>query len=407
MTAAAGRGLASRLAGYPPLVFLFVLPIAHTTPLRHLCLALSVVAAVLAWRRSRPAHGPARWLVVAIAFWFVVCAAATLASGDFEYSQGEFRNEVVYTLAAFAIFWCLTDGEAAWRRWQLVLLASFFTAAALCIGSFVAHRDFVRATWVGDRNAYSTYVVLIYPLLLWTAFGGSDRRIALRVAGGVAIALAFATGALTLNRNMWIGMAIESAVFPLLLLRLRAGRRLPSRMVLVAAMAGLVVFAAIFTFVNREKNAAATVSAEQLNEAFTKDPRLEIWDYAVQRIEERPWTGYGYGRGILRRDFRERFGMALKWHGHNVVLNYGLEAGIAGMAAIALLFLALFAWCWTLYRRADPGVRPLGALGMTMIAGIALKIMTDDILVRDNALLFWSVLGMVGGLAAGRRTSAP
>ncbi len=41
-----------------------------------------------------------------------------------------------------------------------------------------------------------------------------------------------------------------------------------------------------------------------------------------------------------------------------------------------------------------------------MLTGIVLKVMTDDILVRESSLLFWSCLGMTFGLAAVSRPTS-
>jgi O-antigen ligase len=138
---------------------------------------------------------------------------------------------------------------------------------------------------------------------------------------------------------------------------------------------------------------------------FDRDPRFEIWVYAAERIRERPWSGYGYGRGILRSDFRTHFDNILKWHGHNVVIDYVMEAGVLGGVVIIGLFVALAMHAWRIYRSGDERAWRFGVWSLAMLAGIALKVMTDDILVRESSLLFWSALGMSFGVAsrAGRR----
>lgn len=391
----------TRFALIAPSVFLFILPITHTTALRHLCLLLSVIVMLWVWKRNAPLSLPGRFSLWAIGFWFCVGLMATLISIDFEYSQGEFRNEVIYTLLAFGVFYVLTDSIQAWKRWRAILLIACLLMSLLCLTSFYRYGDFVRDSLIGDRNAYSTYIVLIYPFLLLLVATRPEQLGFNKVWVYLAIVLSFVTGALSLNRNMWFGLAAQTLLFILLFLfHPQDRRKKPVKRLGFLAVAGLIIFAGIFTLVDREKNVVTTSGGEQVQTGFMADPRLEIWKYAARHIADHPWLGHGYGRGILRKDFRTHFDDPLKWHGHNIVLNYGLEAGIFGMVSILLLFAALYDQCWKIYRHRDLAISPFGAWGLTMLIGISIKMMTDDILVRDNALLFWSMLGMIWGLSA-------
>ncbi len=302
-----------------PCIVLFVLPIAHTTPLRFVCIGLSAVGAVATLAFHRAPRTPPRAVLVAMALWIVVCLVASFSSIEPAYSWGEFRNEVATPTVAFAAFFWLTDDVTAWRRFRTILLASFFVVTIVAITSYQRDADWLRSSFVGDRNAFSTYVVLIVPLLLlsWTSPDFADRtRRAVLVA---AFVLAVLAGASTQNRNMWFAIAAECVVFAALvwLRASRERRRALGRRFMVAGAAGVIAFAALVAFVIEQKAVVSGTSVEE-QARFDRDPRFEIWHYAGERIAERPWTGYGYGRGILRRDFRARFGDPLKWHGHNM-----------------------------------------------------------------------------------------
>jgi len=388
-----------------PAAFLFLLPIAHTTPARFACLVLSVVGVIASYRRRLPSQRPPLFLVLAIGFWFCVCLFACLASIEPAYSWGEFRNEVLSTVAAFVVFYVATDDATTLRRWRVALLASFVTVVTVAAVSYLVGVDWSRAGFVGDRNAYSTYVVLIVPFLCLQWFETRATSLTWRIGMGIAIVAALVTGAFTQNRNMWFAIAGEFVVFALLVLgRLPAAdrRRLRKRAI-VTGLLGTLVLVAALAYVVRQKAVVSHTSTEE-QARFDRDPRFEIWAYAAERIRQRPWSGYGYGRGILRSDFRTHFDNPLKWHGHNLVVDYVLEAGVVGGVAIVLLFIALLARAIALYRSGRPELWPAGAWVITMLAGIAFKVMTDDILVRETSLLFWSVLGMTFGLAS--RTSA-
>lgn len=384
-----------------PALFLFVLPIAHTTPLRIVCLVLSLVTAIVARRRNRSARLPPPGLMVTIGYWICICLASSWTSIEPGYSWGEFRNEVLSTIAAFVVFYALTDDERAWRRWCAVLFASFLVIASIAVVSYGLGMDWGRAGLVGDRNAYSTYVVLIVPFLFLLWLRGVDRGPLWRGGIALAIVLALVSGAFTQNRNMWFAVGVEAIVFAALVwFRLSATERLGVRRRYVAAsLIGLVVFGGALAFVIQQKAAISKTTTEE-QARFDRDPRLEIWVYAAGRIGERPWFGRGYGRGILRSDFRTHFDNPLKWHGHNMVIDYALEAGVFGAIAIIALLLALTIHAARLYRTGDVALWPIGAWTLAMLVGVVIKTTTDDILVRDSSLLFWSVLGMNFGLAS-------
>ncbi len=390
-----------------PGIFLFILPFTHTTPLRLLCLALSLIVLVasiaLNAKRRAAFVAPSPPFLAAVAFWFLVSIVACFSSIEPSYSWGEFRNEVVYPLVAFSVFYWLTDDAGAWRTWRAILLASFCGVSVLAIASYLQDREWLRSSFVGDRNAYSTYVALMFPLLMLTCTRAASSR--WRLAAGAALILALVSGGLTLNRNLWFALGAETFVFAILfLVRADKGIRISRRSVLLVGLV-IAVFAASFVLVNRERNLALTNDARQAQLNFSNDPRLEIWAYAGQYIRQRPMSGYGYGRGILRNDFRTHFNDPLKWHGHNVVVDYALEAGVPGALAIIVLFAAFYGRSIRLYRsdgRNETRDWQFGACGLAMLVGITIKMMTDDILIRENSLLFWSIFGMMWGLASHR-----
>ena len=391
-----------------PSIFLFVLPFTHTTPLRLVCLALSIVSVALSLKRHVPLILPEKVVLAAIAFWVFISTIACFTSVDPSYSWGEYRNEVAWTLIAFCIFYFLTDSENAWRTWSTVLFASFCAISLLAIFSYQRDNDWLRSSFVGDRNAYSTYVVLIFPFLLFLltrTIGKPGWRLP-ALAG--ALLLALISGAFTQNRNLWFAIACECISFAAFFWFRQSVdvRRRLLRRYLLAAGAGAIVFPCILVYVVHEKARHSNTSAES-QARFDQDPRIGIWAYAAEHIRRRPWTGYGYGRGILRKDFREHFDNPLKWHGHNIVVNYALEAGIPGAAAIIGLFAALYAQSWSIYRNAAADIWPYGAWALAMLIGITIKMMTDDILVRDGALLFWSMVGMIFGLCLRRSKLQP
>ena len=88
------------------------------------------------------------------------------------------------------------------------------------------------------------------------------------------------------------------------------------------------------------------------------------------------------------------------------MLNKTIELGLAGLAAYCAVLIALGAAFWKLRLASEPLARSLGAFGLALLACMIVRSLTDDTIVRENALLFWSLTGMALGLGA-RRISGP
>jgi O-antigen ligase len=78
-----------------------------------------------------------------------------------------------------------------------------------------------------------------------------------------------------------------------------------------------------------------------------------------------------------------------------------LQLGLAGLAVFAALLLALAREYLRLAR--NPGLAPLGILGITLLTGFLAKNLTDDFFYRHNAVVFWAMNGMLLGLASRAR----
>jgi O-antigen ligase len=203
---------------------------------------------------------------------------------------------------------------------------------------------------------------------------------------------------------MWPALFLGGFVAFALLVSKALSRR--GRVVGAGVLAALLLIAPSILLVknvpvaDRGINAAATVLTRIEN-----DPRVAIWAYAGGRIAERPLTGYGFGRGILRRDFREHFGNPLHWHGHNMFVNHALEGGVGLAAALALVGIAFVVAFAGLRSSTSRPIQLAGVLGIALITVCLVKIMTDDVLVRETSLLLWAALGATLSCARHRQVT--
>ena len=119
------------------------------------------------------------------------------------------------------------------------------------------------------------------------------------------------------------------------------------------------------------------------------------------RIAEHPWIGAGLGKWTSSEAFVVQFGDPLLMHAHNTFLNRALETGLPGLAAFVYLLGSVVVAFLRVARSDDPDTAAIGAAGLALVAGVVLKNLTDDFFVRQNALLFWALVG--AGLGARRR----
>jgi O-antigen ligase len=384
------------LRSAPAIVFLFILPFTHTVALRLTCLfAAALVALYSGWRLPRPPL-PCK---LPLLLWAGICALSLAWSIHPGYSAGELKNEVGYVMIAFLAFFYTTGTEAAWRLWRTTIIASCIVVSVLAL-AFVARSDNwpMSARFFPDRNMFSTYVVLVTPLFLVTLAQNGIKPLTGTLAG-VAVPLTLACGYLTLNRTMWPALVIEIIVFFWLVSRKTpsgACSRITGALVLIMLCA---IFAAAFLAADYMKVGAGVAGPNAFEKSVKQSLRPRIWSYAAERIAQRPVTGYGFGRGILHQDFQAHSGTPVIQHAHNMVLNYALEAGLPGALLLLLLFAALIRAFWILYATAPREIWSIGAFGLTLLAGAAVKCMTDDIIIRENSLLFWSLIGMSLGYA--------
>lgn len=387
----------------PACLLIAILPVTHTIALRLWLLAATLVLAILAWRRETTPPIPARNALLA---WAAIAVGSLAWSVDFEYSRGEVINEVGYAMAAYFGFFALVRSETDVRRIMLALLATIGLASVFAIASFAGDDDWLtgKSIGVGDRNAFSTTISLGSVALMLLI---SNRRLAPapRWAVWLVFALGFVAASLTLNRTMW--PALGAAAIVLLLTHNADRLRTPRDRLIILALVVSIAAISASQFLIASKIKRSEQSASQgVVTTVMKDERVQIWKYALRRAADRPLYGYGYGRGILRKDFRARLGNDLAWHAHNVFLNQAISVGIPGLVAYCLVLMALAAAFVRLVRQTDPLARSLGGFGLALLACMIVRSLADDTIVRENALLFWSLAGMALGVGT-RRLAAP
>lgn len=387
------------LAAWSAALFLSSALFSHNVALRLVLLALAavVVAAGIARERRSLRVLPPIWLPLLL--WAAWCALSLLWSVEPQLSEKEFRNEIVYT--SFAFFVCYIGAQArnAVRVMLPVVAIAAVAACAAAIYSFSAGQELSSVGWHGGPGDHSNALVALMPCAiaaLWYA-----RRVRspgrVRTGGLLLVGLFLVSAYTTQNRTVWVGFALELLVIGgLLLFRGPASAR-TRRAALAAALAVVVVAGGVMLRVQSEREVSGARS-------FDQDPRLAIWPKVAENIERRPLTGYGFGRGILGQSLPLESKVPVAWHAHNFFLDIGLQVGLPGLALLLfLLGAALRQGLLSAVDRSDAAAA-CGLALVGVVIGMATRNMTDTLLVRQNALFFWGLVGVL--LAWGARYRA-
>ena len=385
-------------------LFLATTLFSHTVALRLLLLfagfslaALALADARLRTHDSRIEFAPP--LLLPFVLWGAWAALSLSWSLEPELSVKEFRNEVGYSLLSLCI--CYVGAQAA-NAARIFLPVVALAAAAVCAVAlrYAWFGPPASPAWLhGGPGTYSAALLILFPCTLAVAWLAAARRwpawlIALPAA---LIVLYVLSGYGTQNRTLWIGLALQiglSAAF--VLTRAARGRRATAAILAAAALAVAGAMAL-----------GAKVQSERFgaNAAMLRDdPRPQLWKSVLPRIEERPLIGSGFGRGMARHELRDEQGNPLLWHSHNLFLDTALQLGAVGLALFALLIGWTLWLAWKLARTRDEVASICGFTLIAVVAGMLIRNMTDVLLVRQSALLYWGVVGVL--LAWGTRAAA-
>ena len=381
----------------PFMLLLFVLPFPGTVALRLVCLAVAFLVAIALWRRLAPPAIPCKPALLA---WMAVAFLSLAWAVDPAYSLAEIKNEILYTMMAFVAFFAMTRDEADLRRLLLALAAGALLLCALALESRLRLGLWNSEGLHGGSTAFAGYAIAVAPMLL--LLGSRLAAAWSRAAVFALFLLVAATAFFALARVVWWALALQAVIALILLwrrdiLKLRTGT-------LLACVTGVVLLAAGILLAVQQVRFGTSSGG-----VVAEDIRLGQLGPVLNRIAESPAAGAGFGRGVLskaHRDLIPEINTQL-WHAHNVFLNYGLEMGVPGMLALAWVFVSLLREYWRLYAGQDRGASLLGVAGLTLIAGMLLRNQVNDMFVRDEAILFWALNGMLLGWGLRLRSRAP
>lgn len=373
---------------------------SHDVALRLVLLALGLAfaaTAAITHRRELRLLPPIWWPFLLWAGW----AALSLTwSIEPERSYKEFRNEIVYVGLAFLVCYIGAQAPRAERIVARVLAAAAVLVSSIGIYTFFFTADPYAEGWHGGPGNLSSALLMLMPCAL--AAGWYGRRIgAGTTVAGAALVMLFLllAGYATHNRTLWVGFAGEALLLGALL-SVRTPRLPNARVRVIAALVAFSVIAGcalIAAHVQADREAADPATA------LSHELRVRIWPEVLEQIEKKPVTGYGFGRGLFRRSLTDEFDNSLIWHAHNYFLDLTLQTGVPGLALFLLLIAAIAREGWRSMRVENDAVAAGAMALLGVVAGMAVRNLTDTLLVRQNALFFWAAVGLLTGWIEVRR----
>ena len=394
-------------------VYFALLAVSGHTYIRSVAFGIALILAVwliagALFSDNEPITMPDRSLLWAIGIWSAWSTLSLTWSIHPEYSNAEWGAEVVWGLATAIIFYVAARSGSAFRVMMsaaiatCVLLAILAIAGSLESGTTDHEQTLARAH--GGVGAFSTYLVLVMPLLLLmlvktpTGFGARSPIV---IAAIVVFVLMLVAAHVTGNRMIWVALAMGFVVAgSLAAWRWRARlRRAPLRWFAVL-LTLLLLFTILFIDAAGRRARTDTNGDSTVARALAQDPRFLLWQHTFERIRERPWTGFGFGKSILREELRSELGDPLLAHAHNLFVSQWLQTGAIGVATLVAL-LATLAWCYGQFLRApDDTLAVIGMVGLTLLASFVVKNLTDDFMTRPTSKEFWALNALLVGWGA-------
>ncbi len=363
----------------------------------------------------------ATWLTLALAF---VLTLSTVFSGNTRASLwGSYeRQQGLVTLMAYLVLFLLigtgvrthAQVERLWLSlvWGSVPVIVYGLAQGIGLDPLDWRTDAASpvVSTIGRSNFVGSYLVMILPLTLARALLGRRRLRYLLLLSGQLACLA-----LTQARGAWVGTAAAAMVFGLIWSAVTRNRR----QAVATLMAALLVTGFVVALNLPDGPLAPLARLPGLDRLSTLSQtnagstaaRLTTWRATLPLVAARPWLGYGPEtmRPVFQRVFPPELVYFQGRHtvvdrAHNLWLDMGMSAGLAGVLAFGLLLAGLGWMAGRELRRNSGGWEQLA---WTATAASIVGHITDLQFGFDltaSATVFWIVLGLV--LARGRRSSS-
>lgn len=325
------------------------------------------------------------WVLISIPF-------ATIPA----YSFKEFAKLLQQGLLFYAVAYFFRDGQ---HRNRLIwgLMSALVIVSAYGIAQFVSMIGLERVegglmlveSFMPGEVWLTTYLVMLVPLGIALAL--LDTRRWVRYCHATVTALATVCLLLTYSRAGLLSLLCEVWVLAWLV-RKQVG-------VKAAAVSTLVAVLAVFLFF--QYGATSRGGGKSLRGTSSIEHRMEIWKSVTSRLSEQPVFGIGYGKDNLKQIYersvdRVQSAQQARLLGvHNIYLELALGVGFPGLVLFIWLMQRIVTSAVTTYHTAPAPLDRAVSLGVVVgVAGMAVRLMFDQMFIGTLAILFWVLVAM-------------
>ena len=381
-------------------VYIFCLPFTRLLFVeRNGFIILVVLLALWCWVNQR--HFFTRTPIDLPLIAFIAWVAVTVPfSASPAYSVKEFAKLLQQGLIFYVVVYFFRDGRSR-KHLVWLLVGGLFVVSAYGIVQFgqligvplQEGRLMLVESVTSGEVWLSTYLVMLLPLSL--ALGLCAQRPSARVIGLVTVGVATLCLLLTYSRAGLLALLCEAAVLAWFVRR-RTVMIGMAVSVLVVVLGSAALFQSNLTAAVGHK--AATGRFIALPGSSTLEIRLEYWKAGMNALADHWIVGAGYGKESLRLEAGNRpdRGQVLATReAHNTFLDLALEVGVTGLALFAWLLGRILGKAFAAFRRADDPTAKAVALGVGVgVAGLAVRIFFDHMLIGTLALQFWVLVAL-------------
>jgi O-antigen ligase len=357
-----------------------------------------LLRSLLAGRQSRWTDGlrswpatiqPADWAVLALV---VVAALSLLWTEEGRVAAREFRTVVLESALFYGLLRAMVrEPRHAWPIVDAWLLGAVLIAL-VGVGQWVLGRGLITAEGVwrvrgfyGSPNNLALYLGRLLPLALAFLAWGRHRR---RWAYGLAAVVLAAALFLTYSRGAWVVGVPASLLF----LAAMRGRR-----TFALAVGLLLVVAVLLVLLVGPGRLISLLDSSQGTTFF----RLQLWQSSLAMICDHPLLGVGLDNFLYQ--YRSHYVLPTAWeefnlsHPHNLVLDFWLRLGLAGLATILWLLAVFFRRGWSLYRNVPESNERLLILGLMagMVNFVAHGLVDNAFFLVDLSFAFMLMLSLI------------
>jgi O-antigen ligase len=364
---------------------------------------------------GEPIPLPGRFALLALLAWPAWAAASMMWSVHPRYTRFEVGTEIGWGLVTFTIFYVAARSALAFRSLLATAVGAGALLSLMALYAALGASGFDPNTSLqysyGGVGAFSTYIVMVLPVLPLllaprpVGFGSSIWTLA---AGGATFLLLLAAARLTENRMIWLAIAAGILLAAMLAAWRWRGRLKRAPLRWAAGVVGvLLLLGALFVNAALQRTRIDFKQDTTVAQAIADDPRFPLWEYSFDRIRERPWAGFGFGKAILSTELQGELGDPMLTHPHNLFVSQWLQIGAVGMVALIALFAALAWRYWAFLLDSDGVLAAIGVAGLVMLLAFVVKNLTDDFMIRPSSKEFWALNAALVGYGIRRARRAP